>query len=210
MRVETIIVGPLATNCHIAACEETGEALIIDPGGDPEEIARAVERLGVRPVLVVLTHGHSDHMAAAAETARRYGAEVAMHPDDGETLARSIADAPLWGLGSPAPVTIGRELGAGDKVRFGRQEATVLHTPGHTRGGICLALDGAVFAGDTLFARSIGRTDFFGGDMETIIESIRRELLALPDETVVYTGHGPATTIGEERRENPFVAGGFV
>jgi glyoxylase-like metal-dependent hydrolase (beta-lactamase superfamily II) len=111
----------------------------------------------------------------------------------------------MWGLGRPEAPAIGRVLAAGDTIRFGSCEGSVLHTPGHTKGGISLAFDGAVFAGDTLFAGSIGRTDFYGGDMATILESIRRELFALPDGTVVYTGHGPATTIGAERRENPFM-----
>lgn len=205
MRVERIVVGPLATNCYLVSCGESGEALVIDPGGDAERIAAAALRADLRPVLVVLTHGHSDHFAAAAEIARRYGVPVALHGEDRDTLERSAADAPMWGLGRPEAPEIGRELRAGETVRFGSCEGTVLHTPGHTKGGISLAFDGAVFAGDTLFAGSIGRTDFFGGDMETILESIRRELFALPDETIVYTGHGPHTTIGEEKRGNPFL-----
>ncbi len=154
----------------------------------------------------MLTHGHSDHMVSAAELAAGYGIDVAMHGDDLETLEMSVADAPMWGLGSPENVSIARSLSAGDTIEFGGESGKVLHTPGHTKGGICLLFDGAVFVGDTLFARSIGRTDFFGGDMETILASIRRELFSLPGDTVVYAGHGPATSIDEEKSENPFLS----
>jgi glyoxylase-like metal-dependent hydrolase (beta-lactamase superfamily II) len=210
MHVETLIVGPLATNCYVVSCDETAEAIIIDPGGSSGRIIEYIKSSGVKPVLIVLTHGHSDHMAAAARLAGEYGVEVAMHGDDSDTLPRSIADAPSWGLGNPEAVTVGRTLSAGEDIEFGRQSCRVLHTPGHTKGGICLHCNSIVFSGDTLFARSIGRTDFYGGDLETILESIRRELFGLPDDTIVYTGHGPATTIGEEKRENPFLTGGFI
>jgi glyoxylase-like metal-dependent hydrolase (beta-lactamase superfamily II) len=210
MNIERIIVGPLATNCYVVSCPGSDDSIVIDPGGDGDRIASYVDGAGLSPVLIVLTHGHSDHFAAAAALARRYGTPVAMHGDDLDTLARSAADAPMWGLGRPEPPEIGRELCAGDTIRFGSCEGTVLHTPGHTKGGICIAFDGVVFAGDTLFAGSIGRTDFYGGDMETILESIRQELFALPDGTVVHTGHGPSTTIGEEKAGNPFLTGDWV
>jgi hydroxyacylglutathione hydrolase len=170
-------------------------------------IREYVERSGVKPALVVLTHGHSDHMASAAGLAAEYGIDVVMHGDDLETLEMSVADAPMWGLGNPDNVQIARKLAADDTIDFGGESGRVLHTPGHTKGGMSLLFDGVVFVGDTLFARSIGRTDFFGGSMETILDSIRRELFTLPEDTVVYTGHGPATTIGEEKRQNPFFDG---
>ena len=210
MHVETIVTGPLATNCYVVSSEDPccgAEAIIIDPGGNPERITDYIRRSGVRPVLIVLTHGHSDHMAAAAALADEYGVDVAMHGDDFETLDVSVADAPMWGLGTPDKVNVTRKLAAGDRIDFGGISGKVLHTPGHTKGGISLLFDGAVFVGDTLFAGSIGRTDFFGGDMDTILSSIRRELFALDDDTAVFTGHGPATTIGEEKRHNPFFDG---
>ena len=210
MHVETLEVGPLATNCHIVSSGEEKEALIIDPGGSARRIKDYVESSGVRPVLILLTHGHSDHMEAAAELSREYGVETALHGDDIETLRRSVADAPMWGLGSPEPVEPGRILSEGDTIEFGDAVGKVLHTPGHTRGGISLAFGGCVFVGDTLFAGSIGRTDFFGGDTDTILESIRGKLFSLPDDTVVYTGHGPATTIGAEKRDNPYLSGTFI
>jgi len=209
MHIETLVVGPLATNCYVVSCEDPccgAEALIIDPGGNPEMVRDYVERSGVNPVLIVLTHGHSDHMVSAAELAAEYGIDVTMHGDDLETLEMSVADAPMWGLGSPENVLIAKRLSAGDTIEFGGVSGKVLHTPGHTKGGISILFDGAVFVGDTIFARSIGRTDFFGGDMETLLASIRRELFTLPGDTAVYTGHGPATTIGEEKAENPFLS----
>jgi hydroxyacylglutathione hydrolase len=210
MHIETIVVGPLETNCYVVSCEDPccgAEAIIIDPGGSPERITGYIERSGVSPVLIVLTHGHSDHMASAALLAAKYSVDVAMHGDDLDTLDVSVADAPAWGLGTPDKVTVTRKLSAGDSIEFGGEIGKVLHTPGHTKGGISLLFDGVVFVGDTLFAGSIGRTDFFGGDMDTILSSIRREVFTLDDDTVVYTGHGPATTIGEEKRHNPFFDG---
>lgn len=210
MHIETIVVGPLATNCYVLSSEDpcaASEAIIIDPGGDAGRIKDYIERSGVTPILIVLTHGHSDHMVSAAGLAVEYGIDAVMHGDDLDTLEMSVADAPMWGLGSPENVPIARKLKAGDTIEFGGETGKVLHTPGHTKGGMSLLFDGAVFVGDTLFARSIGRTDFFGGDMETILDSIRRELFTLPEDTAVYTGHGPATTIGEEKRHNPFFDG---
>jgi len=212
MHIETLVVGPLATNCYIVSCGDSccgAESIIIDPGGDADRIRDQIESSGAVPVLIVLTHGHSDHMAAAAALAREYDVGVEMHGDDVDTLDRSVADAPMWGLGAPENVRVSRRLSAGDTIEFGGESGRVLHTPGHTKGGISLLFDGAVFVGDTLFAGSIGRTDFYGGDLDTILESIRGKLFSLPDETVVYTGHGPATTIGEEKRHNPFFDGTY-
>ncbi len=222
MHTETLVVGPLATNCYVVSSGAGkgsagrdggvnhgagGEGIIIDPGANAGRIADYIDRAGIEPVLIVLTHGHSDHMAAAADLAARYGTGVAMHAADLETLEMSIADAPLWGLGNPERVRITRKLSAGDTIVFGGLSGKVLHTPGHTRGGISILFDGVVFVGDTLFAGSIGRTDFFGGDMETLLTSIRRRLFTLPDDTIVYTGHGPPTTIGDEKRLNPYFDG---
>lgn len=207
MHIETLVVGPLATNCYVVSSNT--EAIIIDPGGSPERIKDYIERSGVKPILIVLTHGHSDHMASAAGMAAEYGIDVAMHGDDLDTLEMSVTDAPMWGLGNLESVSVARRLSAGDTIEFGGESGKVLHTPGHTKGGISILFGGVVFVGDTLFARSIGRTDFFGGDMETLLDSVRRELFTLPEETAVYTGHGPATTIGEEKQQNPFFDGTF-
>jgi hydroxyacylglutathione hydrolase len=209
VRVACKVVGPIETNCYILSCSETGKAIIVDPGGDAGAIERFVDEARLEPVGIVSTHGHSDHIASAAELAERYGVPFALHGDDLRIVALSVKEAPFWGMGSIREPKVDRVLAAGDEIVFGAARGTVLHTPGHTPGGISLLFDGFVLAGDTLFRRSIGRTDFEGGDLETLLASIRNELFALPDATVVYCGHGPQTTIGEERRENPFLTGGF-
>jgi glyoxylase-like metal-dependent hydrolase (beta-lactamase superfamily II) len=209
MRIACKVVGPLATNCYIVSCEETRAAVIVDPGGDADLITEFIGRTGLEPVEIVSTHGHSDHIAAAAPLQRAYGIGFAIHEADLDIITLSVRDAPLWGMGSIEAPTVHRTLAAGERITVGRSAGTVLHTPGHTPGGISIRFDGMVISGDTLFARSIGRTDLHGGDYETLLASIRRELLTLPDDTTVYTGHGPKTTIGEEKRENPFIHGVF-
>ncbi|MBN1163401.1 MAG: MBL fold metallo-hydrolase [Candidatus Krumholzibacteriota bacterium] len=209
MRIDELVVGPLATNCYVLSCEETGEAIILDPGAEEDKIKQLVTELSLQPVTLVLTHGHSDHMAAAAVLKREYAIPLALHGDDIETMKRSVADAPLWGLGTVEYPEVDVLLAAGDSIDFGKISGRVLHTPGHTRGGISLLFERVVFSGDTLFALSIGRTDFFGGDMDTLLRSIRRELFTLPGETIVYCGHGPSTSIATEKDQNPFLNGYF-
>lgn len=207
--IRELVVGPLATNCFVISCPVSREALIIDPGGNAGSIKGYVDEAGLKPVKIVLTHGHSDHMAAAAELKKEYGIGLSMHADDMDTMKKSIEDAPLWGLGTIEDPGVDEMLVAGDEIRFGEASVRVLHTPGHTRGGISLYTGKEVFAGDTLFARSIGRTDFFGGDMETLLDSIRTQLFTLPEDTTVYCGHGPSTDIGAEKAQNPFLNGYF-
>ncbi len=205
-------VGPLGCNCTLVACPETREALVIDPGDEASRILEELKARDWKPVQVVHTHAHFDHVLATGAVAGPHQAETSLHKDDrflydhvGEQLAMfGMAPPP----GPPAPLT--RELEGGEVLRFGRQEARVIHTPGHTPGSICLYLESAgeaplLFAGDTLFAGSIGRTDLWGGSMERILESIRGPLLSLPAATQVIPGHGRPTTIGEEREDNPFV-----
>ncbi len=211
IKIDEIVVGPLATNCYIVSCTETLEAIIIDPGGDADRISKIIEEISVTPVKIVLTHGHSDHMAGAPDLIRKYGIGIALHGEDIPTMKRSVEEAPFWGLGHVECPDVETLLAGGDTVDFGMASGKVLHTPGHTRGGISILFDGdgLVFAGDTLFARSIGRTDFFGGDLETLLRSVREKLFTLPDDTAVYCGHGPMTYIGEEKRSNPFLKGQF-
>jgi hydroxyacylglutathione hydrolase len=207
--IRELVVGPLATNCYLVSCPGSDEALIIDPGGDPGMIAGALTGENLTPTGIILTHGHSDHMAAAPELARRFGVGISLHGDDLETLKKSVEDAPMWGLGKVEMPDVDNILSDRDTIEFGGCSLTVRHTPGHTRGGIALITDGTVFVGDTLFAGSIGRTDFFGGDIETLLGSIRSVLFALPDDTMVLPGHGEATDIGTERNHNPFLNGEF-
>ena len=203
--IACLVVGPIETNCYVLSCPETRKAVIVDPGGDPDAIEAYIEKARLEPVEIVSTHGHSDHIASVAALKERYGIPFALHAADLDVVKRSIREAPLWGMGKIKEPTVDRVVAAGDTVAFGKITGRILHTPGHTRGGISILFDGFVVVGDTLFNRSIGRTDLYGGDLETLLRSIRTELFTLPDDTVVYCGHGPQTTIGEEKRENPFL-----
>jgi glyoxylase-like metal-dependent hydrolase (beta-lactamase superfamily II) len=194
-------------NCFILGCEETKEAVVIDPGDEAERILSVVSEsdLGVRYILN--THGHFDHVAANKKLKAATQADLMIHTLDAPMLDQLSASAAAWGLSaenSPAP---DRLLEDGDTMSFGNIVLKVIHTPGHTPGGISFSTDGYVFVGDTLFAGSIGRTDFTGGDYETLISSIKNKLFPLGDDTTVFTGHGPETTIGREKRSNPFVGG---
>jgi hydroxyacylglutathione hydrolase len=203
--VRTLAVGELATNCHIVGSETTLEAIVIDPGGDADQILSELRRLNLRVVQIVDTHGHFDHTLANGRIKEATGAPLRIHQADAEMLTNPLKGLSFWAgnvkLGPPAD----EFLKEGDVLRAGDVSLKVLHTPGHSPGSVSLCTDGAVFGGDALFQGSIGRTDFPGGDYKTLIRSIRTRLLTLPDETVVYTGHGPSTTIGEERQSNPFL-----
>lgn len=204
--LRVLTVGPLATNCYVVACPETREALIVDPGWDPRQILAVVQALGLQVRYVVNTHAHWDHIGANAPVVAATGARLALHPADRPLLeARGGAD--LWAIPVPASPPPDVDLQEGDVLEVGTLRFHVLFTPGHTPGHIALyePQAGIVFDGDVLFARGIGRTDLPGGDATALLRSIREKLLSLPDETRVYPGHGPWTTIGEERVANPFL-----
>lgn len=182
-------VGPYAANCYIVGDESGKEGLIIDPGDEPKEILKTVKAAGLTVKLIVITHGHVDHCSAVTEVKKKTGAPVAIHSNDAGRL----------------PVTPDKVLKGGDAVEVGGLHFTVLHTPGHSPGSICLLGDGVLFSGDTLFNFGIGRYDFAGGSYRQIMDSLHNKLMTLPDTTVVYPGHGPETTIGTERLGNPFL-----
>jgi glyoxylase-like metal-dependent hydrolase (beta-lactamase superfamily II) len=209
MIFETLVVGPLGVNSFILGCAETKEGVVVDPGGDPDKIIAAITRLGLRIPCVINTHGHFDHVGGNRKVLEHTGAELLVHEGDVQYLARAAEIAVKYGVtteNSPRP---DRFLEDGMILTFGNYRMKVLHTPGHTPGGCCLyiAEEGLVITGDTLFADGIGRTDFPGGSQKALIESIRTKLLNLPDVTRVYPGHGPFSTIGHERRYNPFING---
>ena len=209
MMIEALPVGPLQVNCYIVGCEKTREALVIDPGDEGGRILAALDRAGLQTKLVVNTHGHFDHIGANAFLVEKTGAELLIHEKDVPLLAQSERHAELFGLSvvpSPAPT---RTLSGGEELIVGELRIRVIHTPGHSPGGICLLVDGHLFAGDTLFAGSIGRTDLAGGNHEQLLAAIREQLLVLPEATLVHPGHGPDTSIGREKRNNPFV-GAFI
>jgi len=208
MIFETVVVGPLEVNCFILGCEDTGEGVVIDPGADGERILAAVNRLGLKISHVINTHGHFDHVGGNRAVLAATGAQYLIHGGDVHFLARAADVAAMYNLvteNSPRP---DRLLEDGMTVTFGTHSLKVLHTPGHTPGGCCLYLakEGIVITGDTLFADGVGRTDFPGSSHQALIESIRDQLLTLPDETRAYPGHGPATTIGHERLHNPYIS----
>ena len=205
MIVKGLAVGPIMANCFILGCEETKEAVIIDPGDEAGRILSTVSELALGVKTILNTHGHFDHVAGNKGIKEATQADIMIHTLDAPMLGQLSDSAAAWGLSaenSPAP---DRTLEDGDTVSFGNIVLKVIHTPGHTPGGVSFSTDGHVFAGDTLFAGSIGRTDFTGGDYDTLISSIKNRLFSLGDDVTVFTGHGPETTIGKEKRYNPFV-----
>jgi len=200
-----LIVGPLQVNCFILADEKTKEAVVIDPGDDAQTILKIIKEKDLKIKYVVNTHAHFDHVGANKAIKEATGAELLLHEADAPLLAAAANQSRSFGMDPVSSPAADRYVKQGDVLSAGEVSLKVLHTPGHTPGGISLLENGLVFTGDALFAGSIGRTDFPGGDLLTLIRSIRTQLMVLPDDTKVFSGHGPATTIGEERRENPFL-----
>ena len=211
MVIRTAAVAPFYKNGYVVSCEATREAVLIDPGDEVDALLEAVTADRVTVTAILLTHAHLDHVTGVARAKRALGAPVWLHRDD-EFLYRGVVEQGLmFGLRVEKQPPIDRFYQPGVPLAFGEYTVDVLHTPGHCPGGVCLAIGrtGAnareLFVGDTLFAGSIGRTDLPGGDTATLLRSIRDVLFSFPDETPVYSGHGPATTIGQERLTNPFV-----
>jgi len=192
-------------NCFVLGCDATLEAAVIDPGDEPDRILQALAESKLTVKLIINTHGHFDHVGANKKLNEVTGAPILIHPLDAPMLNQLADSAAAWGMAADNSPPPDRELQDGDQVSFGKINLKVLHTPGHTPGGISLYTDQEVFVGDTLFAGSIGRTDFPGGSFETLKESIQQKLFALSDDLKVYPGHNQPTTIGVEKRTNPFV-----
>jgi len=203
--IKTLVVGPIMANSFVLGCEETHEAVVIDPGDEADRILLALAESDLSLKYIINTHGHLDHVGANKRLKEITGAPILIHPLDAPMLNQVASSAAAWGIAAENSPPPDHELEDGDHVAFGRINLKVIHTPGHTPGGISLCTEQEVFVGDTLFAGSIGRTDFPGGSFETIKKSIRQKLFALNDGFTVYPGHGPTTTIAEERRTNPFV-----
>jgi hydroxyacylglutathione hydrolase len=204
---EIFPVGPLQCNCSVIGDETTREAMVIDPGDDIQNILAVLGKHNLQVKQIVITHAHIDHVGGAMKLRVATGAPILLNQNDYDLLKMLDVQAAWIGVPSPGKVEIDNSLSAGETVSAGRHNATVLHTPGHTEGSICLYFpaEQKLIAGDTLFAGSIGRTDLPGGSMQKILQSLHNTVLALPDETVVVPGHGPLTTIGEERQSNPFL-----
>jgi glyoxylase-like metal-dependent hydrolase (beta-lactamase superfamily II) len=197
-------LGSFGTNCYIVGDEVTKEGMIIDPGDEGSGILKQVKALGLTIELIVLTHSHIDHIGGLAEVKKATGAEIAIHESEAPFLLKQPWRLDFMPPSPPSPPA-GRLLKEGDTITVGKLKFKVLHTPGHTIGGISLLGDGVVFTGDTLFNFSVGRADFPGSDYNQELNSIHDKLMPLPDDTKVYPGHGPTTTIGTERRSNPFL-----
>jgi hydroxyacylglutathione hydrolase len=215
---EILPVGMLQCNCSVLGDPETGEALVLDPGDEVDRILRILARHSLTVRAIVSTHAHIDHVGGLDKLQQATGAPVLMHADDLDLYRHLDAQAVWLGVPPPQAARVDVLLREGDTVRWGPFSASVLHTPGHTPGSVSLYMaggpeqgssaassQGMLFAGDTLFAGSIGRTDLWGGSLEHILRSVHEKLIVLPDETLVYPGHGPATSIGRERATNPFL-----
>ena len=205
MKIKSLVVGPIGVNCYIVYDERSLDAIVVDPGGNAAEILKVINDDKLKVKYVVNTHGHSDHIGANTEVCEKTGARLLIHEGDKKMLTDSRANLSLYMgmniLSKPADEFVKN----GDVIEFGDCKLKVLHTPGHSEGGICLVTDGIVFSGDTLFAESIGRCDFPGGSEITLINSVKEKIMPLPDDTKVLPGHGPATTVGWERKSNPFL-----
>ena len=198
-------VGPYGTNCFIVGSEKTKQGMVIDPGDEAGAILRHIQELGLKIELIVITHAHIDHIGAVAEVKKATGAQVAIHAAElGEANVRL---GEMLGFRSSSLPKPDRLLKEGDILELGELKFKVLETPGHSQGGISLVGEGVAFTGDSLFNYGIGRTDFPGSSHKSLMDSINKKLMTLPDETEVYPGHGPETTIGEERKRNPFLRG---
>lgn len=206
MIIKQLPVGPIQANCYIVGCEETKEGVIIDPGDEADRILAEVESEELVIKYILNTHAHFDHIMANGEVVEATGAPLALHPLD-LPLLRESGGAVFFGLDLPPGPDPDMELAEGDVITFGQHTLAVLFTPGHSLGHVSFyeAKEGVVFDGDVLFAGGIGRTDLPGGSYETLMSSINEKLMILPDETVVCSGHGPITTIGQERAGNPWL-----
>ncbi len=204
---EILAVGPIQCNCSIVGDELSHEAMVIDPGADVTDILAILARHGLQVKQIVVTHAHIDHIGGAMELKKLTGAPILLNENDKALLAMLPAQAGWIGVPDPGKVEIDGSPKSGDKVSVGAVSGQILLTPGHTEGSLCLYFEPEkkLIAGDTLFAGSIGRTDLPGGSYEKILRSLHTTVLALPDDVIVVPGHGPLTTIGEEREENPFL-----
>jgi hydroxyacylglutathione hydrolase len=204
---EILAVGPLQCNCSIVGDEATHEGMVIDPGDDIEEVLAIVQKHNLQVKQIVVTHAHIDHVGGAMKLRAATGAPILLNQNDYALLKMLDVQAAWIGVRPPGEVKVDQSIGNRETLSAGSLQANVLHTPGHTEGSICLYFpaEKKLIAGDTLFAGSIGRTDLPGGSMKKILQSLHSTVLALPDETVVVPGHGPLTTIGEERERNPFL-----
>lgn len=212
MLIKQMVVGGMGVCCYVVACEETKEALIIDAGGNEEEVLAYCQRQGLTVRYLVATHGHPDHVCGNAKIKAATGAKIVLHAEDAVFFGDPQVREYFAMLGLPASPPPDQVVRDGDILTIGTVRLKVIHTPGHTPGGICLYSAPHLFSGDTLFAGGVGRTDFPGGDTRQLMESIKEKILTLPPATVVWPGHGyggSRSTVGDEARSNPYLTGGW-
>jgi hydroxyacylglutathione hydrolase len=209
VRTDTLTVGMFQSNCYVVSCEQTKQAIVVDPGDEGNRIVTHVKREGLDVRMIVCTHGHIDHVAALPEVTAALKAPVVMHKDELPLYQHLDRQAALFGLATPGMVKIDRFVSNGDVITFGNLTGEIIHTPGHSPGGISIVFNHekppVIFVGDVLFRGSIGRTDLMGASERQMTKTLQNIILELPDEMVVYSGHGPETTIQIEKRSNPFL-----
>lgn len=213
LKKQTLVVGPFQCNCSILVCERTKEAIVIDAGDEFERIKKACEQAGVNVKYSLHTHAHLDHIGAVEGLkAWKSDVKICLHRGDEDIYKNLVMQGQLFGIAYNPPPPVDHFIQDEETIKFGEHEISVMHTPGHSPGGVCLRLkegslaaEPVVFSGDTLFQQSIGRTDLWGADHRQLIKSIKTRLLTLDEQTLVHPGHGPSTTVGAERRENPFL-----
>lgn len=206
MIIKTFITGPIETNCYILMCEYTHETVIIDPGLDNGSIIRQITAMDGQVKYILLTHGHFDHCCGVQNLVDTYSVPILMHCDDVPYVSGAKTHALIYGISIPNVPLPNCFINDGDLVEVGNISLKTIHTPGHTPGCVCFYTQGYLFSGDTLFNASIGRTDLPGGNFKKIISGIKNKLFLLPDDTIVYPGHGEKTTIGDEKMSNPYVS----
>lgn len=207
--VRRLTLGPLQSNCFLLLAPGAEQALVVDPGAEPDRVDRALEEAGREPAAIVLTHAHLDHVAGVAGLKARHDVPIYLHPADLSLYRQAPEQAAAFGLRAETPPEPERELAHGDRLDLAGVSLEVRHAPGHSPGGVVLVGEGYALVGDCVFAGSIGRTDLPGGDAEALLRSIREQVLTLPEETRLYCGHGPETTVAREATSNPFLTGAF-
>ena len=205
MIIKNVVVGPLEVNCYILGCEDSKEAAVIDPGDNAGEIIRIIDKEGLKPKFIINTHAHFDHIGGVKAIQDHFKIDFFLHKEDLFLVDNASEQATAFGLKPISKPVVNKYVNDGDEITLGNLTIAVIHTPGHSPGCVCYYLDSSVFVGDTLFAGSIGRTDLPGGSYETLINSVKERLFPLGDSTIVYPGHGPSTTIEDEKVHNPFL-----
>jgi glyoxylase-like metal-dependent hydrolase (beta-lactamase superfamily II) len=205
MKIETVVVGVLETNCYLVHCEQTRECAVVDPGAEPFKIFQAIANLDLKPVVLINTHGHVDHVGANRDIIERFAVPLLLHEGDLPLLRNALQSEIAPFLGAKASPDPDDFLSEGQAVRFGRESLTVLNTPGHSPGSVSLKGRDILLSGDTLFFGGVGRTDLPGGSWRELEESVRNKIFILDDRTRVYPGHGPATSVEQEKNNNPYV-----